>query len=117
MTTKLNKTAYSKMVLQAEEARELGLKSLADNVFGAVGAVARDEKITYSDEQLANDVNGALWKVAVDIIAYHDLDSIDIQKVDGVIQAIAGNVIEAIEGELGVSDSVGKLEPKLPGQK
>jgi len=115
--TKLNKTAYLKVALQAEEARDIGLKALADSVFGVIGPMPREEALVYGKEALAGDVRQALWKIATDVVAYHDIDSVDIQKIDGAIQALAETVIGTIEHEIGKSDEVGPLEPKLPGQK
>jgi hypothetical protein len=116
MSTKLNETAYVKIVCQAEEARDVGLKSLANDVFSVIGPTARTEHIAYSSEDLDGDVGNALWKVATDVVAYHDLDSVDIQKINATVRALVGVVRAAIEEELGVG-SVGPLEPKLPGQK
>lgn len=117
MATKINKTAYAKMALQAEEARDIGLKSLANNVFEALGSLPREEAMLYSWDDLGSDVQRALWKAASDVIAYHDLDSVDIQKIDDVVKHLSDRVIATIEQELNVLNSVGGLEPKVPGQK
>jgi hypothetical protein len=117
MTTKLNKIAYGKMALQAEEARDLGLTKLAGNVFMAIGSVAREEKMAYNEEHLMNDVEAGLWKIAADIIAYHDLDGVDIQKVEAIVDELGERVVASIEKTLGVEGDIGGLEEKVFGQK
>ena len=62
MSTKLAKAAYDRIVLQAEEARDLGLTKLANSVFEVVGPVAREEKLTYNEEDLVSDAEAVLWK-------------------------------------------------------
>jgi len=116
MTTKLNKAAYDRMVAQAEEAKRLGLEKLANGVFEAVGSFPREEVIEYNSDELANDTYKALWKAACDIIAYHDLKTVDIQRVDELVEHLNAVVITAMETHLGVMGQVGKLEGKLPGE-
>lgn len=115
---KLNNVVYKKLVLQAEEAKEIKLTKLASAVLNGVGAVSRDEdeKISFSSSELEESVYNSLWKVAVDILSYHDLESADIQKIDEAVQVLAGKVIREVEGSLSVSGKIGPLEPKLPGE-
>ena len=40
----LNETVHARMLLQAEEAKEIGFTKLADRVLSAMGPVPRDEK-------------------------------------------------------------------------
>ena len=117
MTTKLNKTIYGKMVLQAEEARELGLTKLANDVFDAVGVMPREETIVYNEIDLRSDIDVALWKIATDVIAYHDLGSVDIQAIEEVVGELSEKVIAEIEDKLGVGGKIGALEEKVFGEK
>lgn len=120
---KLNKIAYNKLVLQAQEAKELGLNELADVVLNSIGPTPRDEKeaYVYSSEQLQDDMNKFLWKMAISTAEYHDLKSLDIQKIDEVIKWAAKQVLADLEscmdGGDGISRTgIGPLEPKLPGE-
>jgi hypothetical protein len=117
MTTKLGKAAYNKILLQAEEARDLGFDKLSSDVFSSIGSVARDEQIVYNEVDLQNDVSKSIWKIAMDIVAYHDLKSIDIQNIDEVIGELSVHIVSNIENKLGVYGKVGPMEEKLPGEK
>jgi hypothetical protein len=117
MSTKLSKVAYNRMSFQAEEARDLGLKQVANGVFGAIGPTPRDAALVYSGDDLNADTHRALWKIASDVIAYHDITDADILEIDGVLKRLSGVVVAAIEEELGVKYKIGALEDKLPGQK
>lgn len=110
---KLNKVIYNKLILQAEEAKEIGLNKLASAILNSVGPSYREEDISM---KLSENVYNNLWKIALDVINYHDLESVDIQKVDEVITSLAENVIDQLEITLDKKDIIGKLEPKLPGQ-
>jgi len=116
---KLNKIAYDRLICQAEGARDLGLSQIVEGVLNAVGPVARDEceKESYSSLELEKDIHNGLWKLAVNIMAYHDTKAIDAEKVDDAISRLSEVVIKEIESSLGALGKVGSLEPKLPGEK
>lgn len=115
---KLNKIAYNKLVLQAQEAKELGLTELADAVLNSVGATPREEDAphTYSSEELNQDIHRQLWKIAMYLGEYHDLFSLDIQRIDEVIKWATENLRKDLENSMGVTNVIGPLEPKLPGE-
>jgi hypothetical protein len=117
MATKLGKIAYNKILLQAEEARDLGFDKLSNDVFASIGSIARDEQIVYNEKDLRDDVSKSIWKIAMDVIAYHDLKSIDIQQMDEVINELSDHIVANIENGLGVLGKIGALEEKLPGEK
>lgn len=115
---KLNTTIYNKLVLQAQEAKEVGLTKLADGVISSVGATSRDpdEFVTYSSIELHRDIYNNLWKIALDVIKHHDLESVDIQKIDDALKFTVAQVLRDIEMTLEVNDKIGLMEPKLPGE-
>lgn len=113
---KLNEVIYNKIVIQANEAKELGFEKLAEEVLSVVGPVPREEEISYSLKELEANVKNNLWKIALEYINYHDLNSVDIQKVDAVLNALVPKVAHAIEQGI-EADGFGPLEPKLFGQK
>ena len=115
---KLSQGVRQRLVAQAEEAKELQLEKLASDVLSSVGSVARDEgeEFTFSYEQLKEGVHQSLWKIAVNIIAYHDANRSDIQKVDLAVSDLTEKVLAEVERSLNVLEQIGPHEAKLPGQ-
>lgn len=115
---KLNKTVYNKLLLQAQEAKELGLKKLSNIIFNNIGSVPKEdtEIDSFSSLQLKEKVHSSLWKIALDVIKYHDLESVDIQKIDEILVNLAEQVLSEVEVSLGADDKIGPLEPKLFGE-
>jgi hypothetical protein len=115
---KLNNETYSRLVAQAEEAKELHLTKLAEDVLSTVGSVPRDdgEDFTYSYEELKNNINRTLWKSAMEIIAYHDSKKADIQKIGAMVEELTEQVLSNIELAIGMSNKIGPNEPLLFGQ-
>ena len=116
---KLNKVVYQKLLLQAEEAKEQGLTKLAGAVLSAVGPVPEDEAVKYSYGELETELYEGLWKMATYVFKYHDVESLDIEKVGEVIEILAEKLIDDVEsavgeGEIGV---IGKLEQKVAGEE
>lgn len=103
---------------QAEEAKELELTKLAEGVLSAIGPVARDddEIIQLSHEDLSKDIYKSLWKIALDVATYHDLKTVDAQKMDQVLTSLTDKLLSTLESSLNVEDNVGAFEPKLPGE-
>jgi hypothetical protein len=118
MMNKLNNETYSRLVAQAEEARELKLTKLAEDVLSAVGSVPRDEDdgFTYSYEELKSNISRTLWKSAMEIVAYHDGKKADIQKIGMRVEELTEQVLSDIELAIGVSGKIGPNEPALLGQ-
>jgi hypothetical protein len=115
---KLSKTTYERLICQAEEAKELKMERLADGLLSALGPMPRsEEKLSYSAEVLQDTVYKALWKVALEVIAYHDLKSVDAQAIDEVVADFTGKVIEEVEASMGVKNKIGAAEPKVFGQR
>lgn len=115
---KLSNVTYKRLLAQAEEAKELKLEKLAENVLGSIGPVPRDEgeDFTYSYEDLRNVVKKSLWKVAIEIVAYHDVAKSDIQKIDLAIENLTDEVLATVEGSLNSLDKIGPSEPGVLGQ-
>jgi hypothetical protein len=117
MMNKLNNEIYARLVAQAEEAKELDLTKLAEDVLGAVGSVPRDEDdFTYSYEELKDNINKTLWKSAMEIVAYHDSKKADIQKIGTTVEHLVEQVLSDIELAIGMSGKIGPNEPHLLGQ-
>lgn len=115
--TKLNSVIFNKLAAQAEEAETRGLTKLADNIKQAIGSEAAAELISYSYNQLNNDINKDLWKLATRLIAYYNLESVDADKLQDSILGVTSQIINNLEEILGVSDvALGPLEPNVPGE-
>lgn len=114
---KINKTLYGKILLQADEAKIRGMKKLAAAVLNGLGPVSReDEKFSYSSKDLNTDIYNGLWKLSLNILGYHDLESVDIEKLDAVIQKAASEFVDNIENSLDLENQIGPNEDVLPGQ-
>lgn len=113
---KLNPIVYQKILLQAQEAKLRDMKKLAGAVLGGLAPAPAEEKITYSFTDLKENVYNGLWKLAFDVVGYHDLNTADIEKLDKAIVYATDNFVKEIEHALEVEGKIGPNEPKLPGQ-
>lgn len=113
---KLNPIVYQKILLQAQEAKIREMKKLAGAVLNGLGPTAAEEKITYSSTELKEDIYNGLWKLAFNVVGYHDLESADIEKLNNAIAFATDNFVRDIEQALDVEGKIGPNEPKLPGQ-
>ncbi len=113
---KLNEIIYNKLLLQAEEAQHQGLTKLASGILQAVGPYPAEEPENYAYSDLNKNIYDQLWKVTSQIIAYHDIKSVQAEQLDQVLNVFAEKLINELEFCLGVEGQVGPLEPKLPGQ-
>ena len=112
---KLNEIVYRRLLLQAEEAKEIGLYKLASGVLNSIGPVPEDENLSYSYGELQKDIYEGMWKLAANVMKYRDINSVDIQKVDEVLETFTNNLIASVEETLG-TDMIGPLDPKVPGE-
>lgn len=114
----INQTIYSKLILQADEARDQGLEKLANGVLSAMPPSPREpkEKITYSSEELEENIYQKLWKIAMDVITYHDVQSVDIQKIDNIVSDLSTQILQEVQASISVDNTIGPLEPELLGE-
>jgi hypothetical protein len=115
---KLSEVIYNKIVVQAEEAELLGFTDLSKNINQAVkeANVISDNSYQYSRKELSEDVKCNIWKSALAVIGYHNLNSIDVGRLSEVIDDMADKVSDAIEEKLNVKNQLGPMD-KLPGVK
>jgi len=113
---KLNSVVYQKLLLQAEEAKVRDMKKLAIAVLNGLGTVSDEEKTVYSSTELKEDIYNGLWKLAFNVIGYHDLESADIEKLNNAVAFATNNFVKDIEQALDVEGKIGPNEAKLPGQ-
>lgn len=92
---------YNKLLLQAEEAKEQGFNKLASGILRAIGSEPEDVDVDYEYEELHKDVYESLWQLVNNIIEYHDLESVNAEKLDAVIDNFASDFIEQIESVIG----------------
>lgn len=113
----MNTVIYNKLLLQAEEAKEQGMKKLAEGILSALTATPEDEVIKYSFSELDKDVYKGLWALAANVIKYYDLESVNSEKLNETIEILSSKFIEELQVSLGVENTVaGPLEPNLPGE-
>jgi len=117
---KLNKIAHSRLLLQAQEAKEMGLDRLARGMFFALKLAEEDADMPvskYSYEQMQEEIYQELWELVSKVAQYYDVDNITAEKIDDVLQEMRDNFLEKVEEVLGVEEgSVGALEPEVPGE-
>lgn len=117
MRMKMNKTIYNKLLLQAEEAKEQGMTKLAGSILDAIGPCPADESEEYSYAKLQEDIHKDMWKIATRLMAYYDVESANVEKIDQTIASWASNMIDDLEITLDVDSVVkGPTEPKVPGE-
>lgn len=115
---KLNSTIYNKLLLQAEEAKDLNMVKLATGILNSIGSMPEEDKMSYNYNELEDDVYQGLWKLASCVIKYHDLESVDAEKVHEVLEIFASKLIENIEQSLSIDNTqIGPLETKVAGQR
>ena len=112
---KLNEIVYRRLLLQAEEAKERGLHKLADGVLNSLGPIPEDERVQYSYGELQDDIYKGIWKLAVHVIKFYDVESVDAEKMNEAIETLASKLVDSLEETLAV-DLVGPLDPKVPGE-
>jgi len=113
---KIGEVLYNKMVLQAEEAHEQGLTDLGDVVLETIGNEVKVEGQTYSYAELQEDIYKDLWKIAARVMAYHDIESVDVSKMHDEILYSQANLMNELELAIEV-EGIGPHEPKLIGEK
>jgi len=114
---KLNPIIYNKLTAQLEEAKEQGMTKLAACIEGILADAPAKERKEYSFVELREHIHQDLWKSAARVMAYHDLESVDAEKVNEAVVHLASKVLDELELTLGVDNVViGALEPKVPGE-
>lgn len=113
---RLNSTIYHKLLLQAEEAKDQNMTKLASGILGAIGPTPEGEEVKYSSAQVEEDVHRGLWSLATCILKYHDVSSVDAEKINEVIETVASKFINEIEDSLNVNGVIGPLEPAVLGE-
>ena len=113
---KVNEVIYNKLLAQAEEAKETGLTKLANNIFEAIGAYPEDESAEYSHEELEADISKDLWKAATNFISYYGINSVDVEKLNVVLESFAEKLVEDLKETLDVKNDFGPNEPKVFGE-
>ena len=112
---RLNEVVYNRLLLQAEEAKERGLHKLADGVLNSLGPMPENEEVQYSYGELQDDIHKGMWKLAIHVMKYYDVESADAEKINETLEILAAQLIDNLEETL-VVDSVGPLDPKVPGE-
>jgi hypothetical protein len=117
MTIKLGTVIYNKLLLQAEEAKNQNLDRLSSGIYSALENGESNEIISYNYSDLNNDIYCGLWKLASNIIKYHNLESVDAEIINNTIEALASKFINEMELTLNTDDKIaGPFEETLPGE-
>jgi biopolymer transport protein ExbB/TolQ len=121
----LKNSVYNKIKLQADEAKEQGMNKLAKAVESAIDEkrnltpfTNKKEQAQYSFQEMSENVHKDLWKIAATLVAYYDVENVDISKIDKTLVSWAEKLVDDLEKTLQITDTIkGPFEPKLPGEK
>ena len=100
----MKKVIYNKLLLQAEEAKDQGLFKLASGILKAIESFPEDIDVKYEKDELNKDIYETLWQLVNNLIEYHNIESVDAQKVDSVIESFTEDFINQVEEALGVQE-------------
>lgn len=113
----MNSIIYNKLLLQANEAQHQGLTKLAEAITESINDEPIVDNVTYSYNQLKNDVYKDLWKVATKLIRYYNMSSVDTMKLHSDIETYAEKILDDLEITLDVDHVIkDTTEPKMPGE-
>ena len=116
---KLNTVIYNKIILQAEQARELGMEKLSEAIFSTIGAVSKDDSEIddYSLAKLEDDVSKLLWKISYRIMDYYNLESVDVKKVEASVDDLTLLIMDELKYAMNIEKTISKKEPRVMGQE
>ena len=104
---------------QAEEAKVLGFKKVADNLEHQVSSVqarTNDSEYSYAHQEMEQDVQKLLWTAAVRVADYLGA-GFDAKTAQDSIDKLAEDLIHEIRINAGVKHGVGAYEPNVPGEQ
>jgi len=113
---KLNKTAYTRLKAQADEAKEIGLTKLANGINNSLADGPREEDTYVTEKELHTEIYNHLWNITASVIDYYDLQKVDATKIDTIINSLTKTAFEDIKSALNVKEIVSPREMPLPGE-
>ena len=115
---KIGQDLQNRLVLQADEAKIVGLNKLSSSIYDAIlQAQIINDTDSFNYDELVQTVRNELWKAACKIAVYHDLPTLDVQKIDALVAVAANDFIHSIERSNSVENQIGPFEEKVIGQK
>ncbi len=114
----MNKIAYDRLLLQAEEAEELGMHKLAKNIKANLPPenFVRDEKSNVTNDELEFLVESTLWSAAALVIDAYDLESVDVLKVNSAIEYMKEKFLKEIKSSLDIEQNILPEDNKVFGE-
>jgi len=113
---KLNETIYNKLLLQAEEANDQGLKKLANALYESLADDATKDDEDSSLKELKTEVYNDLWKIATKIAGYYGSESLDAKKLDPEINYASDKLFSLFKDSLNIESTFGLNEPEVMGE-
>ena len=113
---KVGSTLYNKLLLQAQEANDIGYEKLGQAINEAIGSVP-DESLEYSYEELSDDMYKEMWKITASICNYYNVTSLDAKALDPFMEDLSKEIIAKLEGKLKLKLGKHTKEPKIIGEK
>ena len=111
---KISSIIKDRLILQAEEAKELGFDKLAERIIESVDVDSSNESYMELKENICKNI----WKSAALMLDYYDINDVDASQLNKVIANITNKAIDELEISLNVDNIIkGPNELKLPGEK
>lgn len=114
----ITSTYRDRLVAEADEADNLRLTKLAENITRQIEKTPVREKdagYTYPAEAFKQDVQDALWNVIVRTADFHGV-YISSSTAQDIVDYFGEEIVSNIRKAAGISSVIGSYEPKLPGE-
>jgi len=115
---KISKQMFNRLTAQAEEAEYLKLNKVSKNLNIIIKeSSVRDNEMLYSfsKDQLDNNIENLLWKIALNISDYFD-STPDAEQVQKLVDLYASQLFNDFRVLAGSKDGVGAYEQLVPGE-
>jgi len=115
---KISKQMLNRLTAQAEEAEYLKLNKVSKNLQNIIkdASVRENEMLhSFSKDQLENNIENLLWKIALNVSDYFD-STPDAEQVQKLVDLYAAQLFNDFRVLAGSKDGVGAYEPVLPGE-
>lgn len=112
----MNKVAYNKLLLEADEAEYHGFDKLAYNIKKCLSEsnINENSKVN-SQDKLLEKVQEHLWKSAMTIIDFYDAESVDSLKINNSIKYLSEKIVDELKSVANLED-ISVKELPLPGE-
>lgn len=109
----MNEIAKLRLEAQAYALSMLGRNG---NCIAVLSALKSDEEIKTRDK-LHEQVKKSLFKIALDVISFHNMDNPDLEKVEEFVEELVDDVIINAESIIDKLNKPSEKDEKAPGEQ